>query len=584
MNRRLKTALAIDLLVLAGLVGLALADEPSFGRVNHLDGEAYLLREGENDWDFCSPNMMVAEGDVIRTERGSRLEIQFRSGTLFRMGSSSTVTVEELWLDEYDDEEIGVLFVEEGRTLTTVRDLGLRDAYFTLRTSTAALNLEEDARVRLDANRSGLTRVFVYRGSARLRTELEVVYLTEDERVTVDGYGDIVYLDSHSDPDEFDRWCDGWDERYVSVRVEHVPVYYPIGIHDLDPYGRWEYVYPHGWVWMPYVEVGWRPYHHGRWVYRGHWGWVWVAYEPWGWIPYHYGRWTYAVGFGWIWIPGHVWGPGWVAWSYGPGWVCWTPLDPWDYPLYSVYVGIHTVNVWTSTTRASFIRGNVHPKPYKRTRKPPAYEPHPGEPPRKGGWYAEQPGSRLSKFDPPVSTKPMRAPSIAVAHDAERTSEPVGRAAEKTERTVEKRTQGPSTTKSPEPATRTQSPSPTKTSGPATRTQTPSAGESRTRTGGTKSAPRASETPSSSKEKGSPSHLKGYQERTVQPRERTVTPQIEPKKTTRPYGEEVGRGSSPPPARKTGSTDRTARPPERKNRSSSKGWTKGFDTRRPKAR
>ena len=49
MTRRFKTALAIDLFVLLGLIGLAMADEPSYGRVSLLEGDAFILRAGENE-------------------------------------------------------------------------------------------------------------------------------------------------------------------------------------------------------------------------------------------------------------------------------------------------------------------------------------------------------------------------------------------------------------------------------------------------------------------------------------------------------------------------------------------------------
>src|SRR5262245_1262667 len=61
---------------------------------------------------------------------------------------------------------------------------------------------------------------------------------------------------------------------------------------ELDPYGDWLWVEPHGWVWAPVsVDPFWRPYTVGQWVWSD-WGWTWASGEPWGWATYHYGRWV----------------------------------------------------------------------------------------------------------------------------------------------------------------------------------------------------------------------------------------------------------------------------------------------------
>jgi len=95
----------------------------------------------------------------------------------------------------------------------------------------------------------------------------------------------------------------------------------------LSPYGQWVERDGYGFVWVPRVNPGWRPYTTGHWIYTDQ-GWAWVADEPWGWAAFHYGRWFYDSEIGWAWVPGTVWAPAWVAWRHGGGYLGWAPLGP----------------------------------------------------------------------------------------------------------------------------------------------------------------------------------------------------------------------------------------------------------------
>jgi Family of unknown function (DUF6600) len=96
---------------------------------------------------------------------------------------------------------------------------------------------------------------------------------------------------------------------------------------QLSPYGQWVERDGYGFVWVPRVHPGWRPYTTGHWIYTDQ-GWAWVADEPWGWAAFHYGRWFYDPEIGWAWVPGTVWAPAWVAWRHGGGYLGWAPLGP----------------------------------------------------------------------------------------------------------------------------------------------------------------------------------------------------------------------------------------------------------------
>jgi len=128
------------------------------------------------------------------------------------------------------------------------------------------------------------------------------------------------------DFDYYDRYSPGfYDNSEVDFRAA------------LNPYGRWIYLGDFdGYVWVPEVSFGWRPYYNGSWTYTTY-GWTWVAYEPWGWIPHHYGRWFYHPNYRWLWIPGTTWGPAYVTWGSYNGYYSWAPLPPRHCRFYSNY-------------------------------------------------------------------------------------------------------------------------------------------------------------------------------------------------------------------------------------------------------
>ncbi|HET9430162.1 MAG TPA: DUF6600 domain-containing protein [Chitinophagaceae bacterium] len=97
----------------------------------------------------------------------------------------------------------------------------------------------------------------------------------------------------------------------------------------MSPYGRWIDYTEYGFVWVPNVGHGFRPYStNGHWVWTDNYQWMWVSGYDWGWAPFHYGRWLFDPFYGWIWVPGYEWSPAWVAWRSGGDYYGWAPLWP----------------------------------------------------------------------------------------------------------------------------------------------------------------------------------------------------------------------------------------------------------------
>jgi hypothetical protein len=97
---------------------------------------------------------------------------------------------------------------------------------------------------------------------------------------------------------------------------------------DLSPYGQWIDYPGYGYVWMPNVDYGFKPYAtNGHWVYSEE-GWVWASDYNWGWATFHYGRWFLDNAYGWMWVPGYEWAPAWVSWRRSNDYYGWAPLSP----------------------------------------------------------------------------------------------------------------------------------------------------------------------------------------------------------------------------------------------------------------
>ncbi len=132
------------------------------------------------------------------------------------------------------------------------------------------------------------------------------------------------------------RWA-SYGPSYTSAYAPPVQVSLQVFYDQLAPYGTWINDPYYGYVWVPAVDAGFRPYYsNGYWAYTDY-GNTWVSYYDWGWAPFHYGRWTYDAYYGWIWVPDTVWGPAWVGWRSSNDYYGWAPLAPGWGVSYSAY-------------------------------------------------------------------------------------------------------------------------------------------------------------------------------------------------------------------------------------------------------
>lgn len=338
-----------------------------FGYVTYIEGGNPYIESVEGEKEILTINMILEEGDLLRTD-GAMVEIEFFNGGLVRLDKYTELYVDEL----IKDQNVIILELERGRLEFDIpRDI---DTKIIIRTPSLNIAASEGTAAFLEVEEDGYLRVITKRKAVELRG-LENVLLERKEMAYVSPDGEILTIRRlrRWPEDEFTNFCERRDER-IAYLLSHRERYVEIEertVFILNLYGEWKFVPPYGFVWIPHVGPGWRPYRYGRWVYTVSFGWVWIPEEPWGFIPFHYGRWAYVIGIGWVWIPGTIWGPGWVVWYCGPGYIAWAPLDPYDEPIITVSIGVTYVTGWTCVTKKSFYHPDPHIKPKSPRHSPP---------------------------------------------------------------------------------------------------------------------------------------------------------------------------------------------------------------------
>lgn len=312
----------------------------TFARLSYINGNVYIQRASELDYEEGMVNMPVSEGDRMGTTEG-RAEIYMGRGKYLRLDQNTKMDFLNLPKPGNDLVRIQVW---RGNIFFSIMSLKKEKA-IEIHTDDASLYVLEAGLYRVDV-RGEETEVFVFRGLLEAAGETGSVLIKDAQRLeAIDGHflGRPSGFAAVAD-DSFSRWSEYRDNE---VRKRMARRYLPEELADFEyelaSYGIWTYVFPYGYVWIPGgLATDWRPYWHGRWLWIPACGWTWLPYEPWGWVTGHFGRWHWSVGFGWYWIPTSVWGPGWVHWYQGYDYIAWAPVNYWGRPgviIDNIYYG-----------------------------------------------------------------------------------------------------------------------------------------------------------------------------------------------------------------------------------------------------
>jgi len=346
-------------IILIFSLSAANADEPvqytndTFARLSYINGNVYIQRATELDYEEGMVNMPVTGGDRLGTTEG-RAEIYMGRGKYLRLDQNTKMDFLDLPGPQNDLTRIQVW---RGNIFFSIMSLKKEKA-IEIHTDDASFYVLEAGLYRIDV-REEETEIYVYRGLLEAAGETGSVLIREAQRLeAIDGH----FLGRPSGfaaiaEDSFDRWSELRDHE---VRKRMAQSYLPEEMEDFEyelaSYGEWTYIFPYGYVWVPGgIAADWRPYLHGRWMWFPVCGWTWLPYEPWGWATVHFGRWHWGIGLGWYWIPIPGWGPGWVHWYQGYDYVGWAPVSYWGHPgvvIDNIYYGRYTDRYYPHDSRA----------------------------------------------------------------------------------------------------------------------------------------------------------------------------------------------------------------------------------------
>jgi hypothetical protein len=287
------------------------APAPAPAHLAFVDGSVDVVQDGVTE--RAEPPVMLIDGDIVRTRNG-RAEIVFGDGTLLHLSHDAEV---EILAAEH-------LRLTSGRAIVRLSHAAARP--YVIDTPASSVRLESEGEYGITSDRSGRLEVSVSRGVAHV-ADTSTWAVRGGQRITISGAGARPLIESFNTArwDAFAQWA---ADRAHGVTASSSAAQLPYQLRPyapvLDHYGRWDYLAPHGYVWMPSVGASWRPYYDGSWSFTRY-GWTWRGRERWAWPTHHYGRWGFT-GAVWYWVPATAWAPAWVSWSVASGYVSWAPL------------------------------------------------------------------------------------------------------------------------------------------------------------------------------------------------------------------------------------------------------------------
>jgi hypothetical protein len=334
--RALKSMLIFVFLIVPAA---AFSNDLSMARISLIDGDVQVLIQDTTDWTAGVVNLPLNEGDRMWVPDNSRAELQLQRGVYIRADADTALDVLTITQDSAQ------FYLDRGHIYINNRRGGIKTAQ--VDTPMSSIRSYDNSIMMIDVSEDGVTEVSVLKGYAFAESRAGATRVAAGNTLTIRGEdnADVAPLGS---PDDWERWNVDRD-RSLTAWGESSR-YLPDELHeyssDFDENGRWQYVADYGYIWTPtVVTAGWAPYTAGRWLWiRG--SYVWIDYDPWGWVPCHYGRWAFVSPYGWSWVPpsaGAVyWGPGFVGWIVTPTYVAWVPLAPGE-----IYYGYGYYGPWS---------------------------------------------------------------------------------------------------------------------------------------------------------------------------------------------------------------------------------------------
>ncbi len=317
-----------------------------------------VRRDGAQAPEPAVLNMPVGPGDVIRTSKERRVELQFDNATIVRLDLDTELKIETIMAQGLSSaNQMTNLVLARGRLFVMYKQYNNRELFQVL-TPKTAVKFKHNAVGIVALGADGATDVQVQYGKAvalygadlKAPKQLEIA---AKERATFTPDNRFA-LGEPRPVDGFEAWNKAVNDDFEALHEGKSAL--PKPVQKLSPavfywaqrygsrFGDWLYDDYFGYVWRPhyndiYPWGTWRPFFAGSWSYYRN-AMYWLPSEPWGWIPYHLGVWHWSGKRGWYWIPGSAFAPAWADWAFFGGYWSWRPWSLWDWGMwYSDSIG-----------------------------------------------------------------------------------------------------------------------------------------------------------------------------------------------------------------------------------------------------
>ncbi|MBN1354841.1 hypothetical protein JXA40_01080 [bacterium] len=304
-----------------------------YARMAIVSGDVTIQVSSEMDEQPARMNHPFLDGDRLVSGSDGAVEIQIDNGDTAWIYYNTKLDLTDLGFGENATSQITGLKLWVGDFAIRFRepaDIGSR-RYVDV--NSGRFYLPRSGLIRIFQDSNGFMECHVRDGSVEFKQSGRIHTFQAGEAIQSDPVSDRMERMDLPEEDEFDEWVIERDKFLGGAyRTEgYIPDDHRGAYADLAGHGRWIFnVYLGGYCWVPYVSIGWTPYHYGYWSWIPGWGWTWIPDEPWGWTAYHYGYWAYYFEFGWMWVPHWRWGPHWASWRYHGRSVHWVPIHPRD--------------------------------------------------------------------------------------------------------------------------------------------------------------------------------------------------------------------------------------------------------------
>ncbi len=311
-----------------------------------------VRREGAQAPEPAVLNMPLGPGDVIRTSKERRVEIQFDNATIVRLDLDTELKIETIMAQGLSSaNQMTNLVLARGRLFVMYKQYNSRELFQVL-TPKAAIKFKHNAVGIVALGADGATDVQVQYGKAvalygaDLKTP-KSLEIAAKERATFTPDNRFA-LGEPRPVDGFEAWNKAVNDDFEALHEGTTML--PKPVQRLTPavfywaqrygsrYGEWLFDDYFGYVWRPHYNDAypwgtWQPYYAGSWSYYRN-AMYWLPSEPWGWIPYHLGVWQWSSKRGWYWIPGSAFAPAWVDWAFFGAYWSWRPWSIWDWAMW----------------------------------------------------------------------------------------------------------------------------------------------------------------------------------------------------------------------------------------------------------